>query len=65
MFRMQNNSTGEVGPAHRIGETEDGKLIYQGADGWTLQGASGQDVNADCDGDGNWIVSKEHPFLNR
>jgi hypothetical protein len=61
-FRMQNDSTGEISPAHRIGETENGEPIYQGVEGWTLQGANGQDVDADIDGDGNWVVPKEHPL---
>ncbi len=45
----RNLATGETAPAHRIGETEDGRELFQAVEGWEPE------FEYECDQDGNWI----------
>lgn len=58
-MKIKNSHTGETAPAHRIGETEDGKAIYQSVEGWVLTTNDGIPVAFDFDHDGNMIENTE------
>ena len=48
----KNLETGETAPTHRIGTTEDGRLLYAYAEGY-------EPVEPyECDEDGNWIPAE-------
>ena len=55
----RNTTTNETAPAHRIGETEDGRSLYSAQDGWEPIDSEGNAVAVECDSDGNWIVRAE------
>lgn len=52
----RNDSTGELAPPHRLGTDEDGATLYRSVEGWTPVDAEGNDIEVECDEDGNWTV---------
>ena len=55
IIELRNTATGEIAPAHRIGETEDGRALIQFVEGWEPV-AGGEAVALESDQDGNWIA---------
>jgi hypothetical protein len=51
----RNDLTGELGSPHQIGETEDGRPLYQAIEGWTPANEDGSTADVECDENGNWI----------
>lgn len=58
-MKMKNPHTGESAPVHMIGETDDGRKIYQNVDGWILTDDEGRHVPFDYDQDGNLMEAIE------
>lgn len=54
----RNDATGELSPPHRLGETEDGRPLYQFAAGWTPVNSDGETADVESDEDGNWIPAE-------
>lgn len=48
----RNVNTGEVVPAHRIGTTEDGRILYKSQEGFEPV------EDYECDAEGNWIPAE-------
>lgn len=53
----RNDSTGELAPAHVLGNDAHGRTLYLGTCGWTPVDASGEEVDVEADADGNWTVA--------
>ncbi len=51
----RSESNGELSPPHWIGETEDGRKLFQFIEGWMPVNSGNAIVDYECDESGNWI----------
>jgi hypothetical protein len=55
----RNDATGVLTPPHQLGQTEDGRPLYQAVEGWSPANEDGTTADVECDDDGNWIPVEE------